>query len=131
MPQYLQLPDGSSLKLRDGESAEQAMARAQQTYPEAFGGQKPPAKSSVAADLGYSALSGLGSLVQFPGQVYGLATGNMDNSVSNIGQSIQDYARANQSEGLKQKQQAQHEAIQAASKDGFLSEAGTAASTTL
>ena len=37
MPQYLNLPDGSGIKLREGESPDQAWARAQQMYPDAFG----------------------------------------------------------------------------------------------
>ena len=37
MPQYLPLPDGSSVTIRDGETPEQAWARAIESYPEAFG----------------------------------------------------------------------------------------------
>jgi hypothetical protein len=37
MPQYLPLPDGSSVTIQDGETPEQTWARAQQAYPEAFG----------------------------------------------------------------------------------------------
>lgn len=37
---YLPLPDGSSLKIRDGETTEQAWLRASQMYPEAFGFKK-------------------------------------------------------------------------------------------
>ena len=37
MPQYLDLPDGSGIQLREGESADQAWSRAQQMYPDAFG----------------------------------------------------------------------------------------------
>ena len=37
MPQYLNLPDGSGIKLREGESPDQAWSRAQQMYPDAFG----------------------------------------------------------------------------------------------
>jgi hypothetical protein len=36
MAQYLPLPDGSSITIRPGETPEQAWARAQQQYPEAF-----------------------------------------------------------------------------------------------
>jgi hypothetical protein len=34
--QYLPLPDGSSVTIRDGETPKEAWARAQQMYPEAF-----------------------------------------------------------------------------------------------
>ena len=37
MPQYLPLPDGSSVTIQDGETPEQTWARAQRVYPEAFG----------------------------------------------------------------------------------------------
>ena len=36
MAKYLPLPDGSYLELREGETPEQGLRRAQQTYPEAF-----------------------------------------------------------------------------------------------
>lgn len=90
-----------------------------------------PKEESLAADLGYSALSGLGSLVAFPGQAYGLATGDMDNSVSRMGQSITDYAKSKQSEGLKARQAAQQAAIAEADKEGVLSGFGTAVTSTL
>ena len=37
MPQYLPLPDGTSVTIREGETPQDAWARAQQMYPEAFG----------------------------------------------------------------------------------------------
>lgn len=40
MAQYIPLPDGNSLKLREGESPEQGWERAQAMYPQAFGGRK-------------------------------------------------------------------------------------------
>jgi hypothetical protein len=43
MPQFLPLPDGSSLKLREGESPQAGWARAFEAYPEAFGFDKPQA----------------------------------------------------------------------------------------
>ena len=59
MAQYLPLPDGSSLKLREGETPAQGWARAQQMYPEAFaraapteepkGGFMPATKAGIAS----------------------------------------------------------------------------------
>jgi hypothetical protein len=43
MPQYLPLPDGSTVTIREGESPQQAYARAQQMYPEAFKSLQAPA----------------------------------------------------------------------------------------
>ena len=42
MPQYLPLPDGSTVTIRDGETPQQAYARAQQMYPEAFVQKQAP-----------------------------------------------------------------------------------------
>lgn len=133
MAKYARLPDGSLFPAAEGETYEQTMQAAYAKYPERFGAQEqtPAKKPSSVADLGYSALSGIGALMQFPGQVYGLATGDMDNSLNKMGQSVQDYAQSKQSEGLKQRQAAQAKAIEEAGKQGFLSEAGTAISTTL
>ena len=119
------------------EDARRLAALAQQL----MSGAQPPAASKavsagdVGADLGYSALSGIGSLVQFPGQAFGLATGDMDNAfttaTTGMGSAISKYARAQQSKGLKARQQAQEEAIKKAGEKGFLSEAGTAITSTL
>jgi hypothetical protein len=40
MAQYLPLPDGSSVTIREGESPQDAYARAQRMYPEAFGSKE-------------------------------------------------------------------------------------------
>lgn len=64
MPQYLPLPDGSSVTIREGESPQQAWARAQQMYPEAFGGAQPTPEAApqaggiAAAKAGYQTLKG-------------------------------------------------------------------------
>jgi Large polyvalent protein associated domain 38 len=63
MPQYLPLPDGSSVTIRDGESPAQAWDRAQQMYPEAFGAtqakaQQPESGGIAAAKAGYQSLKG-------------------------------------------------------------------------
>jgi hypothetical protein len=36
-PQYLRLPDGSHIQIKEGESADQAWLQAMRKYPEAFG----------------------------------------------------------------------------------------------
>jgi hypothetical protein len=43
MPQAVPLPDGSRVRIREGETPEQAYARAQQMYPEAFKALEAPA----------------------------------------------------------------------------------------
>jgi hypothetical protein len=47
MPQYLPLPDGSTVTIRDGETPQQAYARAQQMYPEAFAQKQAPAPTET------------------------------------------------------------------------------------
>jgi hypothetical protein len=42
MAKYLPLPDGSSLLVKEGETPQQAWARAQQSYPDAFVTQQAP-----------------------------------------------------------------------------------------
>ena len=44
MAQYLPLPDGSSVTIREGESPQEAYARAQRMYPEAFASKTPEKK---------------------------------------------------------------------------------------
>lgn len=63
MPQYLPLPDGSSVTIRDGETPTQAWERAQQMYPEAFGAAQkqagqPESGGIAAAKAGYQSLKG-------------------------------------------------------------------------
>jgi hypothetical protein len=65
MPQYLPLPDGRSLTVREGESAAQAWGRAQKDYPEAFGlepekpaGPGPQSGFVPSVKAGFSNLKG-------------------------------------------------------------------------
>jgi hypothetical protein len=44
MAQYVPLPDGNSVKVREGETPEQAYERAQSMYPDSFGVRKEPEK---------------------------------------------------------------------------------------
>jgi len=62
MPQAVPLPDGTQVLIRDGETPEQAYARAQQMYPEAFKRPEPQAKPESgfipAAKAGIASLKG-------------------------------------------------------------------------
>ena len=84
--------------------------------------------SEVPTDLAASAVSGLGGLAQFPGQVYGLATGAIKDKdfaktgLYGIGQEMQDYAKSLKSQGLLAKEAAAEAKTQeAAQKEGQLS----------
>jgi hypothetical protein len=80
--------------------------------------------SEVPTDIGASLVSGLGGLAQFPGQVYGLATGAIKDKdfaktgLYGIGQEMQDYAKSIKSENLKAKEAAVEEKVQEAAKQG-------------
>lgn len=64
MAQYLPLPDGSSVTIREGESPQQAWARAQEMYPDAFARKAAPQKDTAesgflpALQAGYKGLKG-------------------------------------------------------------------------
>ena len=81
--------------------------------------------SEVPTDIAASAVSGLGGLAQFPGQVYGLATGAIKEpdfaktGLYGIGQEMQDYAKALKSKALLAKEaDVEAKTQEAAKKDG-------------
>jgi len=66
MPQYLPLPDGNSVTVREGETPAEAWERAQQMYPASFGTPKPPEEQPKsgfmpALKAGASSLAGSGA----------------------------------------------------------------------
>ena len=69
--------------------------------------------------------SGVGALVKGGGQLYGLASGNMDNAATRLGDSVQDYWREGQSDYLKGLREDRSQRVEAA--DGELAKFGTAA----
>lgn len=70
-------------------------------------------------DLGASFVGGIGSLTQFPGQLYGLATGDFsDTGLLREGRLIQKHAENLKSQGLKAREAARAEAIQKAEQEG-------------
>lgn len=81
----------------------------------------------AATDIPASLVSGLGSLVQLPGQLYGLATGNFEKTGAlGLGEKIQKYGEEMKSDPLKAMEEARAKKIQEAEKTGQLSAAGTA-----
>jgi hypothetical protein len=82
MPQYLPLPDGSSVTIQDGETPEQTWARAQQAYPEAFGATKK--KETVAAPQSGFMPATKAGLASLKGDIAALAgrTGLMDEAAA-------------------------------------------------
>ena len=86
----------------------------------------------AAKDIGASLTSGVGSLVQLPGQLYGLATGDFSKTgLLGAGEDIQKYGEEMKSPALKAKEEARAQKIAEAEKTGQLAAAGTAFSETV
>jgi hypothetical protein len=83
-------------------------------------------------DVGAGLVSGIGSLVQLPSQLYGLATGDFsDTGLMALGKGIEKQGEGFKSEALKQKEAARAAKIQEAEKLGFWEEFKTGAAETI
>jgi Large polyvalent protein associated domain 38 len=86
--------------------------------------QQPPSKErtygEALQDIGAGVVGGIGSLVQLPGQLYGLATGDMSRTGAlGVGKDIEEYAETLKSAGLKAREEARRKAIEeATAKEG-------------
>ena len=92
--------------------------------------QKPAAKSAApkipertmgesVTDVGAGLLSGLGGLGQFPGQLYGLATGDFSKTgLYGAAQNLEEYGKGLKSTGLQAREAAAQRAVQEAKKKG-------------
>ena len=86
--------------------------------------QQPPSKQrtygEALQDIGAGVVGGIGSLVQLPGQLYGLATGDMRRTGAlGVGKDIEEYAETLKSAGLKAREEARRKAIEeATAKEG-------------
>ena len=98
-----------------------------------IGGQKTPAPApaqgertwgEAATDVGAAGVSGLGKLIQFPGQLYGLASGSIGEEdfgttgIQGIGKEMQDWAKKQQSPELKRREKATEAKVKEAEKTG-------------
>jgi outer membrane biosynthesis protein TonB len=73
----------------------------------------------AAKDIAASVVSGAGNLVQLPGQLYGLATGNFaDTGALGLGKDIRQYGEEMKSSGLKAREQERAQKIQTAEQKG-------------
>lgn len=60
----------------------------------------------AVGDTAASLVSGVGKVIQLPGQLYGLATGDFsDTGALGLGKSMQDWAKSKQSAGLKAREE--------------------------
>ena len=73
----------------------------------------------TAKDVGAGLVSGTGSLVQLPGQLYGLATGDFSKTGAlGLGESISKYGEEMKSKGLQAREAARDVKVQEAEKQG-------------
>jgi hypothetical protein len=78
-------------------------------------------------DIGAAGLGGIGSLVQLPGQLYGLATGDFSKTGAlGAGQDIEEYAKGLKSASLLAREKARSEKVAQAEKEGQLAAFKTA-----
>jgi hypothetical protein len=123
MPYNIRLPDGTLVQnIPDNITPPQAKAMIIQKRPDLAGPQPLPERSwgEAAKDIGAGLVSGAGSLVQLPGQLYGLATGDMEDSGAlGLGKDIREYGESMKSPRLKAMEAQRAQKIQqAAEEDG-------------
>lgn len=115
-------PDGSLMKISGPEDAtdEELIQIAEQNYQP----KKAPKERTYGEafqDVGAKALSGVGGLAQLPGQLYGLATGNFeDTGLYGAGKKLEQYGESLVSPSLKAKEAATQQKIAEAEKQGQL-----------
>lgn len=133
MAKYLRLPDGSLYEVPDNMSYGEAMQLARKDYPDAFGAAQPQAQApaeqpqaertwgEAITDTGAGLVKGVGNLVQLPGQLYGLATGDFsDTGVLAAGKRIREAGEGMESDVLKQRRAAVQQKVQAAESQGAI-----------
>ena len=78
------MPDGriARFEVPEGTTPEQAQQMMALEMPRVEARAKERTMGESVSDVGAGLLSGLGSLGQFPGQLYGLATGDFSKTVS-------------------------------------------------
>lgn len=127
MAYSIRLPDGSLVNnIPDEVTPEAAKARILQIRPDLAPPPAvpvPPSKErtwgEAAKDIGADVVSGIGKLVQTPGQLYGLATGNFEKTGAlGLGEDIAAYGEGMKSAGLKAREAARAAAIQEAEQRG-------------
>jgi len=86
----------------------------------------------AAKDIGAGVVSGIGSLVQLPGQLYGLATGDFSRTGAlGAGQQISQFGEEMKSAGLKAREDERAKKVAESAKEGQLQAFGTALSETV
>ena len=128
-PNYAQANEATKIAIRQkfgvGQPASEEVSAAPKPIPERTYGE-------AAKDVGGKLVSGIGSLVQLPGQLYGLATGDFSKTgLLGAGEDIREYGESMLSPSLKAKEEARAQKVAEAEKTGQLAAAGTAFSETV
>jgi len=111
------LPNGRSIEFPDTVSRDEAARIIQRQFPELA--PKERTYGEAFSDIGAAGLGGIGSLVQLPGQLYGLATGDFSKTGAlGAGQDLEEYAKGLKSKGLLAREAARDVAMQNAEKQG-------------
>lgn len=117
-----ELPDGTFVEVPSDMPFDQADALAKQKYPDAYKGQVQPTSKGGWNNVG-SLISGVGNVVQVPGQLAGLAgLAAPDNALVQAGQGIKDYGQSLKSEERKEQELKISLALQEAEKLGLTAE---------
>ena len=134
MPTYeITAPDGRTYEIDGpaGATKDQVIAAVIAKNPAA--GQPPATPSKertygeAAKDIGAGVIGGIGSLVQLPGQLYGLATGDFSKTGAlGAGEQISQFGEEMKSAGLKAREADRARKIAESAKEGQLSAFGTA-----
>lgn len=111
------LPNGRKIEFPDSVSRDEAARIIQRQFPELA--PKERTYGEAFSDIGAAGLGGIGSLVQLPGQLYGLATGDFSKTGAlGAGQELEEYAKGFKSKGLLAREAARDLAVQNAEKQG-------------
>ena len=123
-----EMPDGriARFEVPEGTTPEQAQQMIARELPRVEA--KPAAPKipertwgEAVSDIGAAGLGGVGSLVQLPGQLYGLATGDFSKTGAlGAGQDIEEYAKGLKSASLLAREKARAEKVAQAEKQGQL-----------
>jgi hypothetical protein len=131
MPTYeIAAPDGKTYEIDGPEGATRQQVIAAVIAKNPAAGQPPSRERTfgeAAKDIGAGVVGGIGSLVQLPGQLYGLATGDFSKTGAlGAGEEISKFAEEMKSAGLKAREAERARKIAESAKEGQLQAFGTA-----
>ena len=117
----VRLPDGTIItNVPEGTTQSELMRRVGlMPTPPAAPASKDRTVGEAFKDVGAGLVSGVGSLVQLPGQLYGLATGDFSKTGAlGLGEDISEYGEEMKSAGLKAREAERATKVEEAEKEG-------------